>query len=140
MGQRVRVQLNQQTHLPGEATLQLPRLWRVCFDEEMTAVSRSIKSWAAGFATVAALAAAPVAIATIQTPAISKAEVCADAGGRHVDVGGCSHIAGDAAAAGVAGAAIAGDDEAAAQAAAGRPPCIGPNGVPYYTPGDDPCN
>jgi hypothetical protein len=106
----------------------------------MTTVSNRISSWAAGFATVAALAAAPAAIATIQTPAVSHAEVCADAGGRHVDVGGCSHIAGDAAAAGVAGAAIAGDDEAAAQAAAGRPPCIGPNGVPYYTPGDAPCN
>jgi hypothetical protein len=102
-------------------------------------VSKSIQSWAAGFATVAALAAAPAAIATIQTPAVGHAEVCADAGGRHVDVGGCTHIAGDAAAAGV-GVAVAGDDEAAAQAAAGQPPCYGPNGVPYYTPGDAPCN
>ena len=103
----------------------------------MTAVSKRISSWAAGFATVAALAAAPVAIATIQTPAVSQAEVCADAGGRHVDVGGCSHLADDAA---VAGVAVAGGDEAAAQAAAGRPPCFGSDGAPYYTPGDAPCN
>lgn len=100
-------------------------------------MSSRISSWAAGFGVVAALAGAPVAIATIQTPAVSQAEVCADAGGRHVDVGGCSHIADDAA---VAGVAVAGGDEAAAQAAAGRPPCITPAGVPYYTPGDAPCN
>jgi hypothetical protein len=98
-------------------------------------VSKSIGSWAAGFATVAALAAAPAAIATIQTPAVSRADVCADAGGRHVDVGGCTDVAGRA-----AGVAVAGDDEAAAQAAAGRPPCFTPAGVPYYTPGDAPCN
>ena len=100
-------------------------------------MSSRISSWAAGFGVVAALAGAPVAIATIQTPAVSQAEVCADAGGRHVDVGGCSHIADDAA---VAGVAVAGGDEAAAQAAAGRPPGITPAGVPYYTPGDAPCN
>ncbi|MBB3602698.1 hypothetical protein FHT40_002331 [Mycolicibacterium sp. BK556] len=29
--------------------------------------------------------------------------------------------------------------DAAAQAAAGRPPCLGNDGVPYYTPGDAPC-
>ncbi len=102
-------------------------------------MSKSIRSWAVGLAMVAALAAVPAAIATIQTPAVSNAEVCADAGGRHVDVGGCTHIAGDAAVAGV-GVAVAGDDEAAAQAAAGRPPCLTPAGVPYYTPGDAPCN
>ena len=103
----------------------------------MTTVGKSMRSWAVGFAMVAALAAAPAAIATIQTPAVSQAEVCADAGGRHVDVGGCSNIAGDAA---VAGVAVAGSDEAAAQAAAGRPPCFGSDGAPYYTPGDAPCN
>jgi len=99
-------------------------------------LSTRIRSWAAGLALVLALAAAPAAIVTIQTPAVSRADVCADAGGRHVDVGGCSDIAGRA----VNGAAIAGDDEAAAQAAAGRPPCYTPAGVPYYTPGDAPCN
>ncbi len=95
-------------------------------------MSERIRSWAAGLATVVALAA----IATTQTPAVSRADVCADAGGRHVDVGGCTDVAGRAA----TGVAVAGDDEAAAQAAAGRPPCYGPTGVPYYTPGDAPCN
>lgn len=27
----------------------------------------------------------------------------------------------------------------AAQAASGQPPCDTPQGVPYYTPGSDPC-
>lgn len=82
------------------------------------------------------LAATPAVIVTIQTPGVSRADVCADAGGRHVDVGGCTDVGHDAA----VGAAVAGDDEAAAQAAAGRPPCYTPAGVPYYTPGDAPCN
>jgi hypothetical protein len=99
-------------------------------------VSQRIRSWAAGFGMGVALAAAPAAIATIQTPAVSRADVCADAGGRHVDVGGCTNVVGGAA----ARAAVAGDDEAAAQAVAGRPPCYTPAGVPYYTPGDAPCN
>lgn len=30
--------------------------------------------------------------------------------------------------------------DAAAQAAAGRPPCLTHDGVPYYTPGDAPCS
>jgi hypothetical protein len=29
--------------------------------------------------------------------------------------------------------------DSAAQAAAGRPPCLSADGVPYYTPGDSPC-
>lgn len=98
-------------------------------------MSTRMRSWAAGFAMVLALAAAPAAIATIETPGVSRADVCADAGGRHVDVGGCTDVAGRA-----AGVAVAGDDEAAAQAAAGQPPCFTPAGVPYYTPGDAPCN
>jgi hypothetical protein len=85
---------------------------------------------------VVALAAVPAAIATIQTPAVSRADVCADAGGRHVDVAGCTNVGSDVA----VGVAVAGDDEAAAQAAAGQPPCYTPTGVPYYTPGDAPCN
>lgn len=34
---------------------------------------------------------------------------------------------------------VASPDDAAAQAAAGRPPCLTGNGVPYYTPADMPC-
>ena len=47
---------------------------------------------------------------------------------------GGDHVAGD-----VAEELLPGDDEAAAQAAAGQPPCYTPAGVPYYTPGADPC-
>jgi hypothetical protein len=99
-------------------------------------MSQMIRSWTAGLGMVVALAAVPAAVATIQTPGVSKADVCADAGGRHVDVGGCTDVAGDAAVAG----AVAGSDDAAAQAAAGQPPCYTPAGVAYYTPGDAPCN
>jgi len=99
-------------------------------------MSQLIRSWTAGLGMVVVLAAMPAAIATIQTPGVSKADVCADAGGRHVDVGGCTDVARDAA----VGGAVAGTDDAAAQAAAGQPPCFTPAGVPYYTPGDAPCN
>ena len=78
------------------------------------------------------------ALPLVGTPA-AHADVCGDVGGRHVNVGGCTDVAGDVAAgAVVAGAATA--DDAAAQAAAGQPPCYTPQGVPYYTPGDAPCN
>ncbi|WP_328356239.1 hypothetical protein OG976_00195 [Mycobacterium sp. NBC_00419] len=91
------------------------------------------KMWAALLAAVA-VAAAPLVVA----PA-AQADVCGDVGGRHVSVGGCTDVAGDVATgAAVAGAATA--DDAAAQAAAGQPPCYTPQGVPYYTPGDAPCN
>jgi hypothetical protein len=48
------------------------------------------------------MAALPVAIA----PA-AQAEVCGAVGGRHVDVGGCTHVVGDVA----AGVALANDDD-----------------------------
>ena len=95
-------------------------------------MSQLIRSWAAGLGMVVVLAA----LATIQPTGVSNADVCAGAGGRHVDVGGCTNVAHDAA----VGVAVAGDDEAAAQAASGQPPCFTPAGVPYYTPGDAPCN
>jgi hypothetical protein len=99
-------------------------------------MSQWVKSWAAGLGMVVVFAAVPAAIATIQTPGVSQADVCAGGGGRHVDVGGCTDVAHDAA----VGVAVAGGDEAAAQAAAGQPPCYTPAGLPYYTPGDAPCN
>ncbi|MBS1693613.1 MAG: hypothetical protein JST91_15475 [Actinobacteria bacterium] len=82
--------------------------------------------FAALTATVVPLVIAPAA----------QADVCGDVGGRHVEVGGCTDIAGDV----VAGATVATDDDAAAQAAAGLPPCYTPAGVPYYTPAGYPCN
>ncbi|WP_059019423.1 hypothetical protein [Mycobacterium sp. M26] len=93
-----------------------------------------MKKLSAAVLAAMALGVAPVAIA----PSAS-ADVCGDVGGRHVSVGGCTDVAGDVATgAAIAGAATA--DDAAAQAAAGQPPCYTPEGVPYYTPGDAPCN
>ena len=34
---------------------------------------------------------------------------------------------------------VASPEDAAAQAASGRPPCVTGDGVPYYTPADMPC-
>jgi hypothetical protein len=98
-------------------------------------MSQLIRSWAAGLGMAVVLAAVPAAIATIQPTAVSNADVCAAAGGRHVDVGGCTNGVHPAA----VGVAVAADDDAAAQVAAGQPPCFTPAGVPYYTPGDAPC-
>jgi hypothetical protein len=99
-------------------------------------MSQLIRSWAAGVAMVGVLAAIPAAFATIQTPAVSTADVCGEAGGRHVDVGGCTNVATDVA----VGVAVAGDEETAAQMAAGQPPCYTPSGQEYWTPGDAPCD
>lgn len=84
---------------------------------------------------------ASAAVPAVVVPASAHADVCADAG-RRISVGGCTDIARDAAigAVGAAGiAAVTDPVDAAAQAAAGRPPCYTPAGVPYYTPGDLPC-
>lgn len=87
----------------------------------------------------ALLAAVVMGAPLVMVAPAAQADVCGDVGGRHVSVGGCTDVAGDVAAgAVVAGAATA--DDAAAQAAAGQPPCYTPQGVPYYTPGDAPCN
>jgi hypothetical protein len=92
------------------------------------------KKFAATLLTALAMAVVPVAVA----PAAQA--VCGDVGGRHADIGGCTNIAGDAVAgAAVAGAAMAAPEDAAAQAASGQPPCYTADGVPYYTPGADPC-
>lgn len=89
-----------------------------------------MRKLAAALLSAMALVAVPVAGA----PG-AQADVCGDVGGRHVDVGGCTNVAGDIA----VGGAVASADDAAAQAAAGQPPCYTPQGVPYYTPGSDPC-
>ena len=93
-----------------------------------------MKKLAATLLTAAAMAVVPVAIPLALAPG-AHADVCGDVGGRHVDVGGCTNVVGDVA----AGVAVAGDDEAAAQAASGQPPCYTAAGVPFYTPGSDPC-
>jgi hypothetical protein len=89
-----------------------------------------MKKLAAALFSAVALVVVPVAIA----PG-AGADVCGDVGGRHVDVGGCTNVAGDVAVAGT----VASADDAGAQAASGQPPCYTPQGVPYYTPGSDPC-
>ncbi len=94
-----------------------------------------------------ALSALPLAIA----PA-AGAEICGGVGGRHVEVGGCTPgIIGGVADAAVAGAAVAGVADATRwgfppnyavsewPSFPGEAPCIAPNGMPYYTPGDAPC-
>jgi hypothetical protein len=83
----------------------------------------------AGLLMAGATVVLPVAVAPV-----SQA-VCGDVSGRHVAVGGCTHVVGDVA----AGVALANDDDWAAQEANGQPPCYTPSGLPYYTPGSDPC-
>lgn len=105
------------------------------------------KKFAAVLLSAAALSAIPAAIAPV-----AQADVCGDIGGRHVTVGGCTPgIAGDAVDAAVAGAAVADASDWAryglpetyafslVPAFPGEQPCISPNGLPYYTPGDAPC-
>ena len=89
-----------------------------------------MKKLAAALLTAMAMAGVPAALAPV-----AHADVCGDVGGRHVDVGGCTHVGADIA----AGAAVAGADDAPGQAAAGQPPCYTPAGVPYYTPDGEPC-
>lgn len=91
-----------------------------------------MKQLAATLLMAVAMAVAPLSAAI--APA-AQADVCGDVGGRHVDVGGCTHVAGDVA----VGTAVADENDAAAQAASGQPPCYTPEGVPYYTPDGDPC-
>ena len=105
------------------------------------------KRSAAILLSVAALSAVPMAIAPV-----AGADVCGDVGGRHVSVGGCTPgIAGDAVDAAVAGAAVAGAADWArygfpesyayslVPSFPGEAPCVSPTGLPYYTPGAEPC-
>lgn len=80
----------------------------------------------------AALFGGALAFTSLSTAPAAKAEICAGADGRHVAVGGCTHIAGDV----VAGAAIA---SAATPYVDGEVPCYTVEGAPYYTPPGDPC-
>jgi hypothetical protein len=86
-----------------------------------------MKKLAAALLTSTAMAALPFAVA----PA-AQADVCAGAHGRHIGVGGCTHIAGDV----VAGEAIAAATEPYIP---GEIPCYTVEGEPYYTPPGDPC-
>jgi hypothetical protein len=85
-----------------------------------------MKKLAAVLMTAAAAAVVPVAIA----PA-TNADVCAAGGGRHFSVGGCTNIAGDAAAVAIASQHV--------PYVPGEIPCYTADGVPYYTPPGAPC-
>jgi hypothetical protein len=103
--------------------------------ERNLASSRLNKEYEMKKPVVALLTAIAMSLAPVAIAPVAHADVCGDVGGRHVDVGGCTHVGGDIA----VGAAVAGADDAAAQAAAGQAPCFTPAGVPYYTPDGDPC-
>ena len=86
--------------------------------------------------------AATILVAASATGAgAAHADVCGYAGGPYIGVNYCTEIGHDVQiGADVVGAAVVADTaDAAAQAAAGRPPCYTRDGVPYYTPGDAPC-
>src|SRR5260370_27254907 len=65
-----------------------------------------MKKLAAALLTAMAMAGVPASLAPV-----AHADVCGDVGGRHVDVGGCTHVGADIA----VGATVAGADEAAGQ-------------------------
>jgi hypothetical protein len=85
-----------------------------------------MKKLAAMLFTAMGIAVVPVVIAPI-----AEADVCAAGGGRHFSVGGCTNIAGDAAAVAIA--------SSHAPYGPGEIPCYTVQGVPYYTPPGDPC-
>jgi len=84
------------------------------------------KKLAAVLVMASGIALAPMALAPV-----AQADVCAAAGGRHVAVGGCSHVAGD-----VAAVAIVSQDHPYVP---DEIPCYTAEGVPYFTPPGDPC-
>jgi hypothetical protein len=69
-------------------------------------------------------------VPVVMAPA-AGADVCAAGGGRHFSVGGCTNVAGDAAAVAVASSHTA--------YYPGEIPCYTEEGVPYFTPDGDPC-
>jgi hypothetical protein len=75
--------------------------------------------------------ASGMALAPMMLAPVAQADVCAAAGGRHVSVGGCTNVAGDAAA-----VAIASQDYPYVP---NEIPCYTAEGAPYYTPPGDPC-
>ncbi|MCV7226034.1 hypothetical protein [Mycolicibacterium komossense] len=75
--------------------------------------------------------ASGMVLGSVAVTPVAQADVCASAGGRHVSAGGCTNVAGDAAA-----AAIVSQDYPYVP---GEIPCYTAEGVPYYTPPGDPC-
>ncbi|MBV8180639.1 MAG: hypothetical protein JOY55_08450 [Mycobacterium sp.] len=87
----------------------------------------TLRSLAAALILAAGLVAVPIA-----GPAVAHA--CVALHGRHVGVGGCP--GGDIAVGGEEAAIARGE---AAEVDMSRPPCIEPDGTPYWTPDGDPC-
>ena len=109
----------------------------------------TINKMAAALLTMMATVAVPAAVAPV-----AQAEVCGDVGGRHVSVGGCSHVGADIADAAVIGAAVDRPYDAypvpvgypplppgylAYPAFPGELPCYTPEGQEYWTPVNVPC-
>ena len=72
-----------------------------------------------------------MALAPLPFGPVAQADVCAAAGGRHVSVGGCTNVAGDAAA-----VAIVSQDHPYVP---NEIPCYTVQGTPFYTPPGQPC-
>jgi hypothetical protein len=72
-----------------------------------------------------------MALAPIALTPVAQADVCAAAGGRHVSVGGCTNVAGDAAAVAIVSQAY--------PYVPNEIPCYTAQGTPYYTPPGQPC-
>jgi hypothetical protein len=79
----------------------------------------------------AVLLTAMAAAAGVAIAPVADADVCAAGGGRHFSVGGCTNIAGDAAAVAIASSHV--------PYVPGEIPCYTAEGVPYYTPPGAPC-
>ncbi|MBI3213023.1 MAG: hypothetical protein HYZ38_04315 [Mycobacterium sp.] len=86
-----------------------------------------MKKLAVGLVMASGVALVPLSMAM----PLAQADVCAAAGGRHVSVGGCTNVAGDAAAVAIASQAY--------PYVPNEIPCYTAEGVPYYTPPGDPC-
>lgn len=82
------------------------------------------------------LGMAAIVVSAAPTPVV-HAEVCGNADGPYVGVNGCLP---PGAVPGLLGSiAVADAVDEARQRAEGRPPCYTHAGVPYYTPGNEPC-
>ena len=76
---------------------------------------------------------AVVALPAVQTP-VAYADVCGTAGGPIGEVNGCLPPPGA-----IGSIVVADGIDEWRQRAEGRPPCYTAAGVPYYTPGNEPC-
>lgn len=85
------------------------------------------------------LSMAVAALPVVQTP-MAYADVCGNVNGPVGNVNGCLPPGAVGEGAGILGSiAVADGVDEWRQRAEGRPPCYTRAGVPYYTPGNEPC-